>query len=191
VIVMPSSAGDIMATAVTRVRPQTQLTTVMGLLRERAVTAVPVVDESDRVVGIVSAMDLVDDQPHSVTPQTSLRTAARLLQTHDIHHLPVVADGKLVGMITRRDLLATFLRADEQVRREIAHAAQITFNAMPDQVAVTVHSGVVRLEGQVGLRSIARELEGLAAATDGVVAVEPRLQWDLDDIHTDTETNQD
>jgi CBS domain-containing protein len=203
-----------MSTAVTRVGPQAQLGSVLGLLRERAVTAVPVVDESDHLVGILSAMDLVDPELSnlvagrrlrrlarrngghatvadrmsrpvvSVAPDTSLRTAARLLQVHDIHHLPVVAGGKLVGMVTRRDLLAAFLRADEQIRRQVAHAAQITFNLLPDQLTVTVHNGVVRLDGHVGLRSLARELEGQAAATDGVTAVESRLAWDLDDVRT-------
>jgi hypothetical protein len=73
----------------------------------------------------------------------------------------------------------------EQLRRQIAHAAQITFNVLPDQVTVTVHNGVVRLDGRVGLRSLACELEGQAAATDGVIAVESRLEWDLDDVRTD------
>lgn len=73
----------------------------------------------------------------------------------------------------------------EQLRRQIAHAAQITFNVLPDQVTVTVHNGVVRLDGRVGLRSLAHELEGQAAATDGVIAVESRLEWDLDDVRTD------
>ena len=72
----------------------------------------------------------------------------------------------------------------EQLRRQIAHAAQITFNVLPDQVTVTVHNGVVRLDGRVGLRSLAHELEGQAAATDGVIAVESRLEWDLDDVLT-------
>jgi CBS domain-containing protein len=210
------SVGDVMSTAVTRVGTQAQLDSVLGLLQERAVTAVPVVDESDHLVGILSAMDLVDpglsnlvagrrlrrmarrngghakvadrmSRPVvSVAPETSLRTAARLLQVHDIHHLPVVAGGKLVGMVTRRDLLAAFLRADEQIRRQVAHAAQITFNVLPDQLTVRVHNGVVRLDGRVGLRSLARELAGQAAGTDGVIAVESRLEWDLDDLRTDS-----
>ena len=73
----------------------------------------------------------------------------------------------------------------EQLRRQIAHAAQITFNVLPDQVTATVHNGVVRLDGRVGLRSLARELEGQVAATNGVIAVESRLEWDLDDVRTD------
>jgi CBS domain-containing protein len=151
-ISMPYLVGEVMTTAVARVRPETPVTQVAQLLRERGVTAVPVVDEEDHILGVVSAMGLTleDGPPHyppallecmarhparatgaktaagwmsspvvSVTPEVSLRTAALLLQTHGIHHLPVVADGKLVGMVTRRDLLAAFLRADDQARRQI------------------------------------------------------------------------
>lgn len=205
--------GEVMATGVVRVAPQTPVDEVVRLLRERGVTAVPVVDEGDHVLGVVSAMDLFPDfegpsgwpgalrkhlTPHArgpaataadrmsspvvtVTPDVSLRTAARLLQVHGIHHLPVVADGKLVGMVTRRDLLAAFLRADEHIHRQIAHALQITFHLDANQVTVLVHNGVVRLQGRVERRSLVGELERLAAAVDGVVAVESDLGWYLDD----------
>jgi CBS domain-containing protein len=214
VIGMQVLVGEVMATGVVRVGPQTPVDEVMRLLRERGVTAVPVVDEGEHVLGVVSAMDLVPDQeqpggrpgalrkhlaPHargpdtataadrmsspvvSVTPDVSLRTAARLLQVHGIHHLPVIADGKLVGMVTRRDLLAAFLRADEQISRQISHALQITYHLDGNQITVLVHNGVVRLQGRVERRSLVDELERLAAAVDGVVAVESDLGWYLDD----------
>lgn len=211
---MQALVGEVMATGVVRVRPETPVARVAELLRERGVAAVPVVDEEDHLLGIVSGMDLTlaDRQPRrgpaallesmarhpsgakrggtaadrmsspvvSVTPDVSLRTAARLLQVHGIHHLPVVTGGRLVGMVTRRDLLAAFLRGDEQIRRQIVHAAEMTFHLAADQVAVSVHNGVVRLEGRVERQSLADELERLAASVDGVVAVDSRLQWDLD-----------
>jgi osmotically-inducible protein OsmY len=90
-----------------------------------------------------------------------------------------------VKSMTTRPGAPSDRRGVEQLRRQIAHAAQITFNVLPDQVTVTVHNGVVRLDGRVGLRSLARELEGQAAATDGVIAVESRLEWELDDVRTD------
>jgi len=217
VISMQTMVGEVMTTAVARVRPETPVTQVARLLRERGVTAVPVVDEEDHVLGVVSAMDLAMDDGQSysgpallgcmarhparasgaktaaermsspavsVTPDVSLRTATRLLQMHGIHHLPVVADGKLVGMVTRRDLLAAFLRGDEQVRRQIVHAMEMTFHLTSDQVAVTVHNGVVRLDGQVERRSVAGELGRLTAAVDGVIAVDSELAWEIDDTTT-------
>jgi CBS domain-containing protein len=212
---MQPKVAEVMTTTVARVAPQAPLTQVTKLLHERGVTAVPVVDEQDHVLGVVSGMDLAAgaDPPHrvpaamhrlarpgrgraargltaadrmsspviTVTGDVSLRTAARLLQTHAIHHLPVIADGKLVGMVTRRDLLAAFLRSDEEVRRQLAHELELTYHVTWDQVAVTVHNGVVRLAGRVERRSLVGELEGLAAAVDGVTAVESKLEWDIDD----------
>jgi CBS-domain-containing membrane protein len=204
-----------MTTTVARVSPHTPLTQVDKLLRERGVTAVPVVDDQDHVLGVVSAMDLTrrPGPPHhtpparyrlarlvharvaptataadlmstpviTVTPEVSLRTAARLLQVYAIHHLPVVAEGRLAGMVTRRDLLAAFLRDDEQIRRQLAHELEMTWHLTWDQVTVTVHNGVVRLKGRVERRRLADEVEQLAASVDGVTAVESKLAWDLDD----------
>jgi CBS-domain-containing membrane protein len=212
---MQSTVGEVMTTTVARVRAQTPLTEVVKLLRERGVAAVPVVDEDDHVLGVVSGMDLsfdcarLDRAPVplldgltrrvrgkasrvtageamsspvvSVTPEVSLRTAARLLQVHGIHHLPVVADGRLVGMVTRRDLLAAFMRGDEQIQRQIVHAVQMTFGLSPNEIDVTVDNGAVRLQGRVDQRSLANEVEQLARAVDGVVSVESKLQWALDD----------
>jgi CBS domain-containing protein len=44
-------------------------------------------------------------QVHTITPQTGLLDAMRLMQEHDIHQLPVLDDGRLVGMVTRGDVL--------------------------------------------------------------------------------------
>ncbi len=60
---MQTMVGEVMTTAVARVRPETPVTQVARLLRERGVTAVPVVDEEDHVLGVVSAMDLAMDSP--------------------------------------------------------------------------------------------------------------------------------
>src|SRR6266571_7140113 len=215
---MHGMVGEVMTTGVVRVRPETPIAQVAKLLRERGVTAVPVVDEEDHLLGVVSGMDLplVQERPvhgpaallesmarHpsraragqtaadrmsspviSVTPDVSLRTAARLLQVHGIHHLPVVANGKLVGMVTRRDLLAAFLRTDEQIRRQIVHTAQSTFHLTGEQIAVRVHNGVVRLAGRVERRSVAGELGRLTAAVDGVIAVDSEVAWEIDDTTT-------
>lgn len=63
---MQRAVGEVMATTVAWVRPQVPLGEVAKLLRERGVTAVPVVDEEDHVLGVVSGMDLAMDreQPH-------------------------------------------------------------------------------------------------------------------------------
>ncbi|HZD74850.1 MAG TPA: CBS domain-containing protein [Actinomycetota bacterium] len=215
VIGMQHTVTEVMTTTVARVTPHTPLAQVTKLLRERGIGAVPVVDDRDHVLGMLSGVDLtIEPAPpyrapaarHRLAPRTwgraargltaadrmrspvitvtgdvSLRTAARLLQVHGIHHLPVVDEGRLVGMVTRRDLLAAFLRDDEQLRRQLTHALEMTWHLTWDQVTVSVHNGTVRLDGRVDRHSLAREVEQLAAAADGVTAVESELAWDLDD----------
>src|SRR6266536_5905954 len=192
---MQGMVGEVMTTAVVRVRPETPIAQVAKLLRERGVTAVPLVESMARHPSRArtgqTAADRVSSPVISVTPDVSLRTAARLLQVHGIHHLPVVSSGKLVGMVTRRDLLVAFLRTDEQIRRQIVQTAKSTFHLTREQIVVRVHNGVVRLAGRVDRRSLAGELERLAASVDGVVGVELELQWELDDterVATATDT---
>jgi CBS-domain-containing membrane protein len=57
----------------------------------------------------------------TVAPSASLGAVARLLHRRGIRHLPVVdRDGRLVGIVTRRDLLTVFLRRDEEIHHEIS-----------------------------------------------------------------------
>jgi osmotically-inducible protein OsmY len=51
----------------------------------------------------------------------------------------------------------------------------------PEAVTVTVRDGVVRLDGEVEARSLARIVDRLAASVEGVVGVDDRLRWRLDD----------
>src|SRR6266508_1100959 len=74
---MQTVVGEVMTTAVARVRPETPVTQVARLLRERGVTAVPVVDEEDHVLGVVSAMDLAMDDGQSYSGPALLGCMAR------------------------------------------------------------------------------------------------------------------
>jgi CBS domain-containing protein len=83
------------------------------------VTAVPVLDEEGRPVGVVSLRDLLrDDPPHhatspafSIVATTSVEAAARALAETDYHHLVVVDEksGRAVGMVSSADLLRALL----------------------------------------------------------------------------------
>jgi acetoin utilization protein AcuB len=81
----------------------------------------PVVDEHDQLVGIVSEKDLLRSKPEkrveevmtrdvvTVTEYTALEEAARIMADRTISSLPVMRNGKLVGMITETDLFRVFL----------------------------------------------------------------------------------
>ena len=98
--------------------------------------------------------------------------------------LPVVdAAWKLVGIVSRTDLLKINLRTDREIREEVADA----LSGLPGWVErgairVIVEDGLVTLEGQAEQRSLIPVLLDLVASVDGVVGVRSRLGYEVDDV---------
>ena len=138
--------------------------------------------EREKAAGTTAAV-LMTKPAVTVGPETPVATAARLMHDRDVKRLPVVDHGgALVGIVTRADLLKIFLRPDDDIRFEILDGvAGELLGLPPGAVAVGVREGVVRLAGQVPIRSTALALEKLTKAVDGVVAVEARVGWAVDD----------
>jgi hypothetical protein len=118
----PLRVRDIMTREVTTVPPSMPVQQVASLLSERHLAGVPVVDDAGRVLGMVSEVDLIgregvmagdimSRQVTSVTEDTAVEEVARLFVNQRLRRLPVVADGRLVGIVTRSDLLRGILRA--------------------------------------------------------------------------------
>jgi CBS domain-containing protein len=120
----------------------------------------------------------------TVGPDEPVATAARRMHDRDVKPLPVVDHGgALIGIVTRADLLKVFLRSDDELRFEVLdHVAGDLLRLPAGAVEVEVADGVVRLAGRVRLRSQALTLEQVTGAVDGVVAVEGRLSWRVDDV---------
>ncbi len=118
----------------------------------------------------------------AVGPDVTVPTAARLLHRQGVHHLPVLdADGKLVGIVTRRDLLGAFLLPDQGIARSIRIVLDVTLNVHEGEVDVQVLEGVATLSGKVEWRSLAQEIVTRINAVDGVVGVVDRLEYRHDD----------
>ncbi len=117
----------------------------------------------------------------------SVAEAARLMTEHGINRLPVIGAGKLVGIVTRTDLVRAFVRSDADIRREIREDVLRRnmwieeSGAAPEAVVVVVKRGTVHLAGKLETRSEARLLERLTARVPGVVSVESELTWASDD----------
>ncbi|MGW3044366.1 CBS domain-containing protein [Kitasatospora sp. NPDC001159] len=116
-------------------------------------------------------------------PAWSVPEAARAMDKHKVKRLPVVDEvGRLVGIVSRRDLLEIFLRHDAAIRDEINHdVLGQTLWLAPGDVEVAVHDGVVTLKGRLPRRSLIPITEQLCRAVDGVVAVHATLDWAEDD----------
>jgi len=125
--------------------------------------------------------------PITVDPEADLAEAARLMSERGVKRLPVVdPDGRLLGLVSRADIVAAFARPDDVIADEIVHdLVERVLLLEPDMVEVTVDDGVVTLSGRVPNRSDARILAALVERLEGVVAVDAdELGWDFDDTKT-------
>jgi CBS domain-containing protein len=208
---------DVMTTPVIAARKATPFKELARLMTERRVSALPVLDTADRVVGVVSEADLLPKQEHrddrprrlrfgrarasltkaagdtagqvmttpaAVThPATTVVEAAREMARRHVKRLPVVdPDGRLVGIVTRADLLKTFLREDDEIRQEIIGEVLVrVLWADPTRVDVQVRDGIVTLSGELEQKSHVPIAVELTQRVDGVVDVVNRLGHLLDD----------
>jgi CBS domain-containing protein len=217
---MKHTIESVMTAEVVTARPSTPFRELVDLLQCNRVSALPVVDQDGKLVGVVSEADLLikEGYPHggddagvidalrhrrrlgkaagicaldvmthqvvSVPLGTEVTIAARLMIQLGIKRLPVVDDqGKLVGIATRADLLKVYLRPDPAISWEVMHdVVHDRLGIRDGGVAVEVRHGVVNLAGQVERRSQVSELVRQVQAVDGVVSVDARLAWNVDDV---------
>jgi CBS domain-containing protein len=117
----------------------------------------------------------------TIGPDATIPAAARVMNTHHLRRLPVTDEhGKLVGIVSRRDLLSVFLRPDADIAYDAQQVLEEIPIGDPGDVSVTVRYGVVTLSGPVdALADRHRELVPLALHMiwdiDGVVDVVNRL----------------
>lgn len=119
-------------------------------------------------------------------PEWPVAEAARAMDRHRVKHLLVVdGEGRLVGIVSRSDLMRVFLRADEEIREEVLDEVLRGIMRLSGQeVQVQVASGIITLRGEVERRSTARIVEQLARGVDGVVSVRPEIDYVVDDMAT-------
>jgi CBS domain-containing protein len=109
--------------------------------------------------------------------------AAKLMVEKGINRLPVVSEGRLVGIVTRADLVRAFHRPDEEIEREISDDVLLsTLWIDPKRVSISVADGEVSLAGEVETRTQAELVEAYIRRVPGVVDVHSELTWTVDDL---------
>jgi len=123
---------DVINTDVLTISAGATVDEAVHLLVDNHISGLPVVDEQERLVGIVSEYQLLETlfSPEirkmlvrdvmtkdvlTVTPNTMLSDAASLMVTHRIRRLPVVDDGKIAGIVSRHDLLRYTVESGEEL----------------------------------------------------------------------------
>ena len=124
-----------------------------------------------------TAADLMTAPAVTIHPGASVVDAARMMAEHHVKRLPVVGSGgRLVGIVSRADLLSVFERPDAAIAAEVSHSIVAgQFGLQPAEVTVEVSSGVVTLAGVVADAETALRLIAAARHAEGVIAVRNRL----------------
>ena len=122
-----TKAADIMTTNVITAKKDMVLTEVIGLLLRWHISALPIVDDEDKMVGIVSEIDLVNltfdgnaadtiveevmvRNIVSFSPNTELADLVQSFSKRHLRRVPIIDKGKVVGIVSRRDILREMLR---------------------------------------------------------------------------------
>ncbi|GGY14700.1 CBS domain-containing protein [Streptomyces anandii] len=226
--------GSVMTTEVVRAGYGTPFKEVARLLADHRVSGLPVVDEDDQVIGVISETDLMMRQAHTpagpceadgrpwyahltaltagsrrraakarartagqlmteppvtVHADATIVEAARTMARRRVERLPVVdEEDRLVGIVTRRDLLRVFLRPDGEIRDEVVREVLVrTLWLAPRTVSVSVTEGVVTLGGHMERRSDTEIAVSMTRQIDGVVDVVDKLTYRLDDTRVQPE----
>ena len=204
---MNTTVKDVMTTHVVAVRLKATYKDMATRLREFRVSAFPVLDDDNKVVGVVSEADLLAKEAleystagiaggilHSherakaaavtaaelmtkpaltIGPDELVSHAARLMYSRKVKRLPVVDDrGRLVGIISRADVLSVFSRPDAEIRHDIIENVVIgTVVTDPARFMITVDNGIVTVEGIPENEAVGRDMIEEIRHVEGVVAV--------------------
>jgi CBS domain-containing protein len=203
---------DLMTNEVATVTPTTSLRNAAVFLAEKGISGMPVVNDANEVVGVLSEADIVvkaggevarnrllgwlldpnldlDDKiraetvddamtapPVTISSKRPVFEAARLMVAENVNRLPVVDKGKLVGIVTRADIVRAFTRSDAELVDEIrGDILRRTFWLEPGHVTVNVVDGHVTLRGEVETETDQELLPHFVARVPGVISVDADL----------------
>ena len=117
----------------------------------------------------------------TIPPDVPVARAAELMLEFMVNRVPVVEDdGRLVGIVTRADLVRAFRRSDDDIEDEIQAVLRELW-VDGDRLTITVTKGEVVVAGEVENHSGATSIERHLARVPGVVEVRSELRWDVDD----------
>jgi CBS domain-containing protein len=217
-------AADVMVTNVISVTPDVLVQDVAYILLSNRISAVPVVDDGDRLLGIVSeadlmrraeagtgrhrpwwlamltgrdigAVDYVKEHSRKITdvmtskvvtatPDTSLQDIATLLEKNGIKRVPIVRDGKIVGIVSRANLLQALATTrkphdadvnDSEIRESLMGRLRAARWGHPALMNVIVQDGTADLWGIVDSQAEKKAVRVAAEITPGVRGVNDHL----------------
>lgn len=120
------SAAQLMSTNLVTILPDARLTDALGIMIKRNVSCLPVIDTNERFLGVITEYDILNSalsgEAHNTfvhesmttnaitfAPDDSLEKVVNTCESKRLHRAPVVDNGRLVGIISRRDILREML----------------------------------------------------------------------------------
>jgi CBS domain-containing protein len=116
----------------------------------------------------------------TVATGSPVSEAARTMVSLGVNRLPVVEGGRLVGIVTRADLIRLFTRTDDEIARDIRQDVIRRLWIAPERIEVDVEQGEVVLRGEVDTEAEADMLLKRIPLVAGVVGVRSELSWAVD-----------
>lgn len=192
---------DVMTSDVITVRADTPITEAARLMFRHRVSGLPVCDSDSCLIGMITEADflrleverdtaeapaLVEtvDQVMSapvltIEPGATIADAARVMVVEDVNRLPVIdGQSRMLGIISRLDVVAAFTRPDEVIEDEIREdVLRRVMGFDVDAIDVSLSDGVATFRGTIGTRAESALLEELVRRLDGVLRVDNRLIW--------------
>ena len=111
-------------------------------------------------IGAITAGEAMTSPAATIEADRSTTAAATLMVDLDVNRLPVLDGGRLVGIVSRADLVRAFVRSDDQLAENIRHDILLRVLWLnPELFDVEVHNGVASIRGRVERRSTAEMIE--------------------------------
>jgi CBS domain-containing protein len=139
--------------------------------------------ETGAKVSARTAGEAMSSPAISIRPERPVAEAAQIMIENQVKRLPVVDyEERVIGIVTRTDLVRSFARSDQEIRREIEHDVIVgTLFCSPGRVNVGVSQGEVTLSGRLETELDAELLPRLVQRVPGVVSVDADLSWAFDE----------
>lgn len=183
--------SEIMSRPVVTTSPQALLKDAVVLLTEGGYAGLPVVDDEERVLGIVTeadalramtgeigtvrVADMMTAPVEVVSPVTDVTDIARIMLRDGLRSVPVVAEGVLVGIVSRRDVLRPFVRPDDTVGTHVRKVLA-DYDGHRDRWQVDVEGGVVTVSGDFSDSAEQHVVSTLVRTVPGVLSVDLRAR---------------
>jgi CBS domain-containing protein len=139
---------------------------------------------ADRKLHAKTAAELMTPLVITAAPEASVRELTHLMASHAVNRIPIVESGRVIGIVTRADVLRTLIRPDSAVTEDVRFRLLHDLWIDPTGLTISTRDGIVTIAGEVPTRSEAELVRHWTATTEGVVDVDARdLLYRTDDRH--------